>query len=366
MGYYPGLDGLRGVAIALVVADHLCPRDSQFPGYVGVDVFFVLSGFLITTLLLAEWEQGHGIDLRRFYRRRLRRLYPALLVLLVGLLPAGAAVFGLQFYIAAALSAATYMTNFVVGIGHIHTGPFLHTWSLAQEEQFYLAWPLVLLLCLKKRVPLAFASMGLVLLAFVSWFEPEFTGAPGYLGGFRPDLRASGILIGCALALWLRLHDRMPVRRASMLGATGGLVGAGAVVAWSLARVAIPVPGLLQMLVCAGTSGVIVAAVHAPTAWASRTLALGPIRGLGQISYSLYLWHFAIFKLLFTEGVSIPLVIAVGVPASVALAILSRRYVELPFLRGAPEGRRTSRTIARSPSLPSPPVEMANLARADV
>jgi peptidoglycan/LPS O-acetylase OafA/YrhL len=174
LGYVPALDGLRGIAILLVLGYHV----GWIPGgFLGVDVFFVLSGFLITTLLLEEWGQSGAIDLRAFYVRRVRRLLPALLVLLatLGMLAAFEAADGRVGEGEAIASSITvcllYVANIWRASGHFLTGPLTQMWTLAQEEQFYLLWPPLLLLGLRFRVRLGALAVVLAAttLGVIAW-----------------------------------------------------------------------------------------------------------------------------------------------------------------------------------------------------
>jgi peptidoglycan/LPS O-acetylase OafA/YrhL len=223
--YLPGLDGLRALAVIAVLLYH-----AELPwipgGFLGVEVFFVISGYLITTLLLAEWRQRGRIDLKAFWLRRARRLLPALYLLLVVTL-AYAVVFlpgevaGLR---GDAVAALGYVTNWYLVLGHesyfeaIGRPSLLkHLWSLAVEEQFYLLWPPVLALGLgvgatrwrERRVllgALALAAASALLMALL--YRPEVDLSRVYFGS---DTRAAGLLIGAALAFaWTPWHSRAP------------------------------------------------------------------------------------------------------------------------------------------------------------
>src|ERR687886_1892219 len=217
--YLPGLDGLRAIAVAAVLLYHA--DLAWIPGgFLGVEVFFVISGYLITALLLAEWRKRERLDLRSFWLRRARRLLPALLLLLLATLTTF--VLFLPGEVAKvrgdALSALGYVTNWyfilrqqsyfeVIG----RPSPLLHLWSLAIEEQFYLVWPPLLLLLLRrweKRGALVVALAGslasAVLMALL--FRPGADPSRVYYG---TDTRAAGLLFGAALAcVWAPWRDR--------------------------------------------------------------------------------------------------------------------------------------------------------------
>src|SRR5205823_6453336 len=212
LGYRPYLDGLRGIFVLLVLMLH---ADVPFTrgGYIGVDGFFVLSGFLITALLVQEWGRTEKIDLIAFYRRRILRLFPALLALLIA-----CALFTLFYTTGAAaednwrgiLSALVYVGNWTrigyLGNWHHGLGMLDHTWSLAVEEQFYLTWPLLLAFMLSRRfavrrifaiaVSLLFASA--LLKVVLMYSEGPITRI-----GIGTDTRADALLAGCVVALLL-------------------------------------------------------------------------------------------------------------------------------------------------------------------
>ena len=221
----PGLDGLRGLAVIAVIAFH--EQLSAFPGgFLGVNVFFVLSGYLITDLLTAHWNQYGRLDLRGFWARRARRLLPALAVLLVVVTAATAVIEPAQLAAlrSALLAAVTYSSNWWQALAHQSyfarfgpPPPLQHLWSLAIEEQFYLVWPLLLIVILKTcrsrhlRAGLAWSGAALSALAMALVYVPGGDPSRVYYG---TDTHASALFIGSALALtW-------PLRR---LGPLGGL-----------------------------------------------------------------------------------------------------------------------------------------------
>ncbi len=185
-GYRPGLDAIRALAIAVVVASHLDGLDDRGAlGWPGVTVFFVLSGFLITRLLLEERARTGGIDLRSFWRRRAARLLPAaFLVILVVTLASPS--------IPRAIAAGTYVTNWVLISGVVILGPLSHYWSLAVEEQFYLLWPLALPFLVRPRL-LLLAATAITLWRIV---QPDLARAL-----FATDTRFDALLIGAAAAM---------------------------------------------------------------------------------------------------------------------------------------------------------------------
>lgn len=361
--YRPALDGLRAVAVTAVIAFHLDPR--LLPGgWLGVDLFFVLSGFLITSLLMAEYRHWGSIDVLGFWLSRCRRLLPALLLMLLATLLA-AAVWAVPSRRSAiawdVLSALCYVANWrlllsddqyfgtVLGM----PSPVRHTWSLAIEEQFYLVFPLLVigLIWLTRRLapgrPRLVLSIGLAAVAVASASLMAALYAPGtnpvrvYYG---TDTRMFELLIGALAGLWLGPHDfgrrvgahgvPRPVDRvlsraawpallaavaafatldenASMLF-RGGLVAFCAVVAVPICAAASPLPSLFQ-----------------------RVLSHPVPNLIGRLSYSLYLWHWPVIVFGNQAVGDWPLVMRGGLELALTfvLAWLSFRYVETPVRR---------------------------------
>ena len=391
LGYRPVLDGMRGIAVLLVMLMHTGVVDN---GYIGVDVFFGLSGFLITTLLCEEWERTGRISFRRFYERRARRLLPAL-VLVVGIF-AG-------FYLAAepftgwplgtrAASTLLFVNNWVVGFGgSSRLGSLGPTWSLAQEEQFYLIWPLILALLLYRRLPPA-AVVGILLgtivalLALAPLVEQQ---VPSYDLYFSPLDRGAELLLGCAGAVaWrnrlLAIPDRwrLGVDR-WRLGATRWRVGAagrwpgidgvrhlsGHRSAWrSLLCLALAgaFVGLLfahhhrradmvAIYLAANALAVplIIALLSAPGCLLAKLIGSRPLRYVGRISYCLYLCHLLLHNLLkhYLPGLPVFLYAVLTFSLSFTLAGGSWRLLESRVLRAA-RPRRTSAVARESRAWP--------------
>jgi peptidoglycan/LPS O-acetylase OafA/YrhL/lysophospholipase L1-like esterase len=330
----PALDGLRAVAVLAVFARHL-----QLPlasgGWLGVDVFFVLSGYLITTLLLREHDRDGRIALGRFYLRRARRLYPALIVVLAAGLTFAATLSGdgtLGGYLTAAALAGTYTTDLAVLVtGNGDYGALTHMWSLAVEEQFYLLWPVALVFALRRGVNVvawSLAGAGASLAVLASSLNPADQPTP--LGYFYPHTRAYELLLGCTLAAWL---TRQPLRKPTFAATVGAVGLAGLILAVGVAGTdrftvpAIAAAGALSCLLVAGlaTGG------GGP---AGRLLGVRPLVYLGRISYGIYLWHLPVLTVLghfVHASLSVSAVLAVAVTTGIAAA--SHRWVESPFLR---------------------------------
>lgn len=316
LGHRPELDGLRGVAVLAVVLGHAFTPTGRLANF-GVEVFFVLSGFLITSLLLEERGQSGQVGLGGFYVRRARRLLPALFLLLtvVGL---RAWAIGDAETLRGVFHGFTYSTN-IARVGHESMGELNHLWSLAVEEHFYLLWPLVVIVGKDARGVLRLAGLGMV--ASLLWrvvLQPE-GWARLYYG---TDTRASSLLLGACVACLWRLGWRADTR---LVGAT--LIGLVLVPGLSLHDR----PNELGFAVCAlGAALLILGSVTRPGGLLSS-------RGLvaaGGISYAWYLWH-AIFT-----NPSDPVVEgAVGVVASLAVACASTYWWEARWRSALPPRR---------------------------
>jgi peptidoglycan/LPS O-acetylase OafA/YrhL len=315
LGHVPALDGLRGVAIAIVVSYHYWnwPRG----GWLGVDLFFVLSGFLITTLLLEERADQGRIRLRAFYLRRGRRLIPALAVLLVTYLVIdairGRDALGLVahwgFY------TANIYEAFWPGVALNNVG-LNHLWSLAQEEQFYLVWPAALLAVAKLRQP-ARVLIALALALAVYRAGLVLDGATGIRIYFGPDTHADGLVIGSALAFARQSGKQFTP------SSTDAAVTAALCVPLVALSASIPSTQMLVLPLFELAAVVFVAAAVAGTLRFPK-----PLIWLGGISYSLYLWHYALLHWAFHGNHRL-----VALAASFGVAYASTRWVERPLRR---------------------------------
>ncbi len=327
-----GLDGLRALAIGLVLVDHLWSGHFDGGG-IGVVIFFVLSGYLITSLLTREKAREGRIGLGAFYLRRALRLWPALIAMLLGTIALGASA-------RSALVAGTYLTDLANISGRLVL-PYGHTWSLAVEEQFYLVWPLCLLAILalpaRSRNGVLLAGILLSIAGCATWtiLSLRNTGTIG-LGIFSPLWQGHGLLLGCLLALvgqsW---HVRRPgvvVLGASAIQLVIAVV-ASVLVARHLAllwNVAAELVAML-MIVCLRSLET------GPYTWR-------PVVWMGQRSYAIYLWHLPLIILFGLHGWWHAAVL--GVAASFVLAEISGRFVEAPFLRLKDRLPRSRRAVA--------------------
>ena len=348
--FRPDIEGLRGIAILLVLLYH-----AGLPwtpgGFIGVDVFFVISGFLITGKLWRESQQPGGLNIAKFYAWRIRRLLPAALVAvalisLVGLLIAAPLDRSELAADGAASALSIANMRFIGSVDYFaptsSPSPFLHFWSLSVEEQFYLVWP--------------------ALIVLLTW-----------RGGSSRRLIAAlliGVVASFALSMWLT--DASPARafyllptRVWQLGVGGllaliGVMGtsrrAGALAWAGLAAVAVagvaltaemPYPGLAALLPTAGAVALLYGG-GAPSG-PVRLLAAAPLRFLGKISYSLYLWHWPllVLPLIFLERALTGVEIVASVAAAIGVSWLSWRFVEQPFRYGDRSRRATSWSAIR-------------------
>ena len=303
--FRPDLEGLRAVAVLLVVAYHA--RVPGFAGgFVGVDVFFVLSGYLITGLLLRELRQSGTISLPAFYARRARRLLPAaLLVLFVTLVLAVVVLPPLQVGDVGGdiAAAALYVSNMRFGIQATDyfqaaqaPSPVLHYWSLGVEEQFYLFWPAIVLLVshgavrFGRRVGLTVIAISIASFLLAAWL----TGVDEPWAFYLLPTRAWELGIGATLAVGAVRLSAIP----GLLGTASGWAGIGLIVLSGVVlSVNTPYPGTAALLPTIGSAFVILAGIRAMPWGAGRLLSTALPRFLGRISYSLYLWHWPLLIL---------------------------------------------------------------------
>jgi peptidoglycan/LPS O-acetylase OafA/YrhL len=350
----PALDGLRALAVLAVVLYH--GDVSGLPGgFLGVEVFFVISGYLITALLIAERRSTGRTAYLQFWMRRARRLLPALFALIavvatywVILHPDEVA--RLRGDIVGALTYVTNWYQIVVEQSYFETmgrpSPLRHMWSLAVEEQFYLIWPLALAgiwritrgrRVLMVRITLALAAASAIYAMIL--FQPGSDPSRVYYG---TDTRAAGVLLGAALALavppWLmRARVTAQARRAVTLIGTVGLAGIAVMIATVTEFDSFTYRGgfvLLDLF----TLATILALIHpCRTVWA-RIFALEPLLWIGRRSYGIYLWHWPIFVLT-REQIDVPLqgwsLLALRLALTFAIAEVSYRFVEMPVRNGA-------------------------------
>ena len=318
LGYRPALDGLRGVAVLLVLAQHAGVPYFAQGGTVGVTLFFVLSGFLITSILREERAATGRIDFRGFYARRARRLLPALALLLIAV--SAYLLVSHQSLWDVVLTAA-YASNIAGAAGH-NLGNLVHTWTLSLEEQFYLLWPLLLPLVARRRRP-ALVLASVATLVVVWRVVLSLSGASLERVYFGPDTRADAIVIGCALAFALATVS-VPVARLRLAAVASAVVLAGLCAA--------PPASALGWLLPPVTVGSVVLVAHAARS-APRLLTWRPLVATGRISYGLYLWSFPVSLSVESRHLPVWASATTITVVSVALALASWFVVERPFQR---------------------------------
>ncbi|WP_247522025.1 acyltransferase family protein [Bradyrhizobium sp. 190] len=338
--YRPDVDGLRAIAVMLVLNFHAFP-DAMPGGFIGVDVFFVISGFLITGIITRELELGR-FSLVEFYNRRIRRIFPALIVVLAATL-----VLGWFWMLPAALvqlgsdsfASAAFLANIALwlqsGYFDVESAkkPLLHLWSLGIEEQFYLFWPLLLMLAIRLRMStIAMAAM-LGIASFL--LNVALIGSNPIATFYLPFTRAFELLTGAVLACgWINVkHSSAASSWRAWIGVALIAVAAGFLDSHRA------FPGWWAVLPVAGTALLL----SAPAAWVNRVVLARPAMvWIGLISYPLYLWHWPL--LVFAGMIKFaPLTLLerqLILLASVLLAWATYRFVETPFRFGMPSRRK--------------------------
>ncbi len=344
--YRADIDGLRAIAVISVVLFHM---DAAWlpAGFVGVDIFFVISGFLITGLLVEEHGRNGRVDIAAFYARRVRRLLPALLLmvlatLIVGLLLLPAS--GPQQHLAKSAAAALFFVSnlffarqpsgyFAVGADHY---PLLHTWTLAVEEQFYIVWPLLVPLIAwaasrigwwRSRVLLiSYAAIALLSFALCQWMLQWRPNWAFYLTPFRAWEFAIGAMLALVLPAWVAAGGRYGQWLSSF--------GLAMILAsfWVIDGTA-AFPGPLAILPVTGSALMLAGGALSPASSIGRALSTGPVTYVGRISYGWYLWHWPFLAYLnyWADGEPHTVQIFAAAAASFAVAALSFRLVETPI-----------------------------------
>jgi len=344
------IQGLRALAVGMVVLAH-AGIPFAAGGFIGVDVFFVISGFLITSLLLREVQRSSTISIRGFYERRARRILPAGTVVLVVTVLYSALTFSADrvgSIAGDAIWSSVFLANVhyaVDGTDYFATGdpsPLQHFWSLAVEEQFYLIWPLLVLAIVvvvrrrAKYVPftrLVAVAVTAIIIGSLAWSMIETAVSPS-TAYFSTPARAYELAGGALVAALTAAGTQVPAWLTGPL--RGGLGWAGfaglivMMVAWDERT---QIPGILAGLVVLATAAVLISGIG-DVRGAGRMLSVRPVRFIGDISYSLYLWHWPLLTLGLLSGWGHAARVIVLIAASVVLAALSYRFVELPFQRG--------------------------------
>jgi peptidoglycan/LPS O-acetylase OafA/YrhL/lysophospholipase L1-like esterase len=350
--YVPGIDGLRALSVLAVIAYHLNLNWAE-GGLLGVGIFFVISGYLITDQIVTQWEQHRRLNLLDFLTRRARRLLPAMIVMLFVvalwlLIIEPSRLFGLKGDF---MSSLFYFNNWWLIFHNVSyfesfgpPSPIGHLWSLSIEGQFYILWPIVLIIVMKiaeqrgKLIAWIMACAAVSALAMALIYVPGSDPSRVYYG---TDTRVFALLIGAALAVaWpsQKLNDKVsePARR--VLDIVGGL---GLFLLLVLFNQVNEFDDLLYrggFLVISLIAAVVIAVLAHPASRLGSIVGCKPLRWIGVRSYSLYIWHFPVIILsspnVNTEETSM-LRIIIQVAVSFLLAALSYKYVEEPFRRGS-------------------------------
>ncbi|AKU16772.1 hypothetical protein VV02_14330 [Luteipulveratus mongoliensis] len=354
MGYRPALDGLRAVSVVTIMLFHV-PVAWVHGGYWSVNVFFVVSGYLITGLLLKEHSKWGNIDLVGFYLRRARRLLPALLVMLVGVSLLAPRIMGSQTpgtIRGDGIAALFYVANWrmiITGQSYFEQfgapSPFRHTWTLAIEEQYYLLFPLLLLLLLRifrqRRSwgpVLVVGALGLLSALVMSWVNKPGDPSRVYYG---TDARMQDILVGAVLALVLHRMGKARVaalaQHRGVLAVLGWVTAAGTLAAflWLPADGWVFSGGFLLFDVM--FVFLVLSVELAPTTSIARIISTPVLAWVGKLSYGLYLWHWPIFIFLSPDRVDLGTVPLMALRFAVTFAVATASFylVEDPIRRGS-------------------------------
>ena len=334
--YFPAVDGLRGILAIGTILMHV--NRSWFPGAPAVmDIFFVVSGFLITLLLLNNIHRDGKIELKVFWARRFKRLYPMLAIVVSVYLVLGSFLIDhpARLY-ADGIETLLYVSNWTKLYNYVYPPLFAHSWSLSIEEQFYLLWPLLLTVLLRWGISAKGMLVTCLCLASITLIWRNYligSGVPWSRIYYGLDTRVDGFLLGGVLAmLWQRSNDMLYRKRWLNIAWQGCFLALFVLVMnwnpWEVQYFA-----WQQSVIILLSCGTLVALASPFDTPVKRLLSSRPLRQLGLMCYGIYLWHWPIVWLLVVRTHLKPLaVLGVVLPTTLALAYLSYRYIESPIL----------------------------------
>ena len=339
--YISGLDGLRGVAILFVMLHHSGLHLFR-GGFIGVDVFFIISGYLITSIIIKEFKNTSIINLKNFYIRRILRLLPLLFLLLLIYDAVCFALFDKQTvrtHIIDSLIAFFYMTNWSWAFS-LHPPDILrHTWSLAVEEQFYLLWPPLIFFLLRRvnsRKSIAAVALFLALLSWIIRIVMFYNGASIYRLYNGLDTRFDSLMVGAAIGIVLGYDLIEDTMQRKIQTITRAVCPVAVMLLFVICiKVDYRSPAVYTWIIAAVNilgSIVIFDLVKNDQSRIKRVLTLKWLVWVGKISYGLYLIHYLVFRVMFYYGFDYKLIILLGSGVSIVLSSLSYIYLERPFL----------------------------------
>lgn len=337
LGYLPSLDGLRGAAVIAVLIYHAAPS-ALIGGFLGVDVFFVLSGYLITAILIREHERTGRIDLGQFWIRRLLRLVPALLLMVTIATAYKITVGGWREPLIDAAFVLGYIANWSHAFGIRPLYLLGHTCSLAVEMQFYLLWPPLFLSLVASGVQRRTAAglivaVAVAVAAYRAWAIHEWATPDRLYNGL--DARADSLFLGCATAFALADEGLSRALRCRWISVAAYFAAAclgGLLFAKNYQNLRY-YEGLFFVVAC-GSAAIVAALISGRMTAARRLLEWPPLVWVGVVSYGVYLWHIPVYRIMQAEADASPAaLLAVGVPLTFAIAAASYYVIERPALR---------------------------------
>lgn len=339
LGYRPSFDGIRGLFMIVVM---ICHAQLTFipGGKLSMSVFFVLSGFLITAILMQEWKKTGTISFKQFYLRRALRILPALFALLLVCCLYALAQSKIEAMTTLKSVAATlfYVANWYIALNIGISGPLTHTWSLSVEEQFYTVLPIflsiILLLKLKRSWVICFLLLA-IFIAFIhtlTLWNGEDSIRRIYFG---TDTRIDQFLIGCLIGILASWNILPKTEKAVLISKIAAIISVIVIIYLELTlHEADPFMSLGATTVTGIATGlIIINLITSPVKLLNKFLEMRFLVSIGQISYSLYLWHFPIFRQIIALNLDPILTVIIEVSLTFIVAILSYYLIELPFLK---------------------------------